>query len=55
MALHAAVARFRRGQWLGGDEGRAVVESTGAYMNAQRIRNPERMAAMLTPQASVVA
>jgi tetratricopeptide (TPR) repeat protein len=49
MALHAAAAGHRRGLLLGGDEGRAVRAAAEAWMAAQSIRNPDRMAAMLVP------
>ena len=49
MALHAAVARSRRGELLGGDTGRGLVAAADAWMAGQTIRNPERMRAMLAP------
>jgi eukaryotic-like serine/threonine-protein kinase len=49
MALYAAAARRCRGVMLGGDEGRALVDAADAWMRNERIRNPERMAAMLAP------
>jgi hypothetical protein len=49
MALHASVARRRRGELLGGDTGRSLVASADAWMSGQGIRNPKRMAAMLAP------
>jgi eukaryotic-like serine/threonine-protein kinase len=49
MALHAAAARHRRGLLVGGDEGRALRADAEAWMAAQSIRNPERMAVMLAP------
>ncbi len=49
MALHEAVARRRRGQVLGGTRGRELVESADAWMAAQKIKNPERLSAMLAP------
>ena len=49
MALMAAVARRRRGQILGGDEGGALIAAADAFMTAQRIARPERMTAMLAP------
>ena len=51
MALHETVARRRRGQILGGEEGRAMVEATDGWMSHQQIKNPNRMAAMLAPGA----
>jgi serine/threonine protein kinase len=49
MALHAAVARWRRGQLLGGDEGRALKQSADEYMRAETIKRPDRVVAMLAP------
>ncbi|HEX7780654.1 MAG TPA: hypothetical protein VF424_15500, partial [Vicinamibacterales bacterium] len=47
MALHAMVARRRRGQLTAG--GTALVRSADDWMAAQSIRNPARMADMLAP------
>jgi hypothetical protein len=49
MELFAAVARRRRGETLGGNEGRALVHSADTWMAGQNIQRPERMAAMLAP------
>ena len=49
MALYAAAARRCRGVLLGGEEGRVLVEAADAWMRDERIRNPERMTAMLAP------
>jgi hypothetical protein len=49
MALHAAAARRRRGELLGGDTGRALVTTADAWMAQQSIKRPERMTAMLAP------
>jgi hypothetical protein len=49
MALYAAAARRRRGQLLGGDEGRALVADADTWMAGQDIKNPARMADMLAP------
>ena len=49
MALHAAASRRCRGLLLGGEEGRALVQSADAWMANERILNPERMTAMLAP------
>jgi hypothetical protein len=48
MRLHAATAAMRIGQLLGGDAGRTAVEDAVAWMKTQNIRNPARMAAMLS-------
>jgi serine/threonine protein kinase/tetratricopeptide (TPR) repeat protein len=47
MALYAAAARRRRGELVGGDEGRRAVEAADTWMAGQAVRNPERMTAML--------
>lgn len=49
MALHAAAARRRRGELVGGDAGGSLVASADGWMAGQGIRCPERMAAMLAP------
>ncbi len=49
MALHAQAVRRRLGQLLGGDEGRALVQAADAFITAQAIVEPARMAAMLAP------
>jgi len=49
MGLFSAAARRRRGEILGGDEGRALVQAADAQMAAQRITHPERVAGMLAP------
>jgi serine/threonine protein kinase/tetratricopeptide (TPR) repeat protein len=49
MLLYAASSRRCRGILLGGQEGRALVESADTWMTSERIRNPERMSTMLMP------
>ncbi len=49
MSLHRAVVRYRRGEILGGDEGRALIEEARAFMAAQEIERPDRMLDMLSP------
>ena len=49
MVLHAAVARFRLGQLLGGDEGRALREQSEAYFRREGVVRPDRFIAMLAP------
>jgi serine/threonine protein kinase/tetratricopeptide (TPR) repeat protein len=49
MALHVAAARRRLGALVGGDEGRALLAASDAYMTANRIRRPERMTQILLP------
>ncbi|HTQ05723.1 MAG TPA: hypothetical protein VMI54_17795, partial [Polyangiaceae bacterium] len=52
MLLHRAVARYRRGELVGGDTGRALREEALGFMAGERIQNPARMLAMLSPGAS---
>ncbi len=49
MGLHAAAARRRLGEMLGGDAGRSMADQADAWMQAHQIVNPERMTAMLAP------
>jgi hypothetical protein len=49
MALHAAVARRRRGELVGGTEGAALVEAANAWMHAQGIVRPDGIVGMLAP------
>jgi hypothetical protein len=49
MGLYAAAARRRLGGLLGGNEGRALIQQADAWMTAQAIRNPARMAASAAP------
>jgi tetratricopeptide (TPR) repeat protein len=49
MRLCAAAARRRRGQAIGGDEGRSVVALVDAWMAGNTIKNPARVAAMIAP------
>jgi hypothetical protein len=51
MALFAAAARRAHGELLGGEAGRALVAEADAWMAAQSIRRPDRMARMLVPGA----
>lgn len=48
MALHAACARWRQGEILGGESGRDLVAGALAFMRGQAIRNPARMRAVYT-------
>src|SRR5262249_17710519 len=47
--IHAAAARRRRGELLGGEEGAALIESADATMRAQAIVDPARMTSALLP------
>jgi tetratricopeptide (TPR) repeat protein len=49
MRLYTAVTRRCRGQLLGGDEGRMMVEAADAWIKQQHIVNPERITMMLAP------
>jgi hypothetical protein len=49
MALHAAVARRRLGELLGGSGGQELVAGADSWMSGRGIRNPARWAAMLAP------
>jgi hypothetical protein len=51
MALFAAAARRARGELLGGEAGQALVVEADAWMAAQSIRRPDRMARTLAPWA----
>jgi serine/threonine protein kinase len=49
MAHYAAAARYRRGQLLAGDEGRALVTAASAWFTDQGVVNIERMVGLLAP------
>jgi predicted Ser/Thr protein kinase len=49
MGLHGAAARHRLGNVVGGEEGRAKVAQAETWMAGQKIKNPFRMTAMLSP------
>lgn len=49
MSLFAAVTRRRRGECTGGESGVAMIEEAEAWMSSQKIKNPERISAMLAP------
>jgi serine/threonine protein kinase len=49
MDLFAAVSRWRKGELLGGDEGRALVAQADEFMRGQGIAKPERIASLLAP------
>jgi tRNA A-37 threonylcarbamoyl transferase component Bud32 len=49
MALHAAIARHRLGRLVGGDEGRALLETAAARLRDLGVKNVAAMAAMLAP------
>ncbi len=49
MALYAAAAQMHRGRIVGGDAGRALVQSARRRFEAEGVRDTERMAALLAP------
>jgi eukaryotic-like serine/threonine-protein kinase len=49
MELHVHVARARRGEQMGGADGRALRDEAAAWMQAEGIRRPEQMIALWTP------
>jgi hypothetical protein len=49
MRLHAAAARLRLGDLLGGEEGHALQTAAVEWMSAQTIQDPKRMTDMLAP------
>lgn len=49
MALYSAIARRRRGELMGEDEGQALVQQADDWMRGEGIRNPSGMATMLAP------
>ncbi len=49
MMLYAAVSRRCLGVLLGGDEGRALVQSASSWMTSETIKNADRWTAMLAP------
>ena len=53
MGLHAAVARRRLGELMGGEEGRALVARADTWMREHGVSRPDRMALALAPGRSV--
>lgn len=49
LGLHAACARRRLGEVLGGDEGRALTDQADRWLAAQGFRAPTRVLAYMTP------
>jgi serine/threonine protein kinase/tetratricopeptide (TPR) repeat protein len=49
MALHAAVARRRCAELLGGDRGAAMLRDADRWLESQQVKSPEQMTAMLAP------
>jgi hypothetical protein len=49
MKLWASATRRRLGEWLGGNEGKSLINQANTWMVGQCIRDPARMTAMLIP------
>jgi hypothetical protein len=49
MAHYAAAARYRRGQLLGTDEGRALVAEATRFFQEQTVVNVQRITNLLAP------
>lgn len=49
MGLHAASARRRLGEMMGGEKGRRLIAESEEWMRRQNIQDPERMAGIFTP------
>ncbi len=49
MELHSAICRRRRGQLVGGEEGKAALNAADFWMQAEGIRYPEKMAQVFSP------
>jgi hypothetical protein len=49
MHLFAAAARWRRGQLLGGDQGRSLIDQADLWMQQQKISNGRRMTDLYMP------
>ena len=49
MALHAACARRRKGELVGGEEGRGLVESANATLRERGVQDVDRWTAMYAP------
>jgi hypothetical protein len=49
MALHAAVARRRRGEIVGGEPGAALIDAANSWMHARDIVRPDGIVDMLAP------
>ncbi|HTA93234.1 MAG TPA: protein kinase [Polyangiaceae bacterium] len=52
MMLHRAVVRYRRGELLGGEEGRTLIDDALSFMRNEQIKNPLRMLDMLSPRVA---
>jgi hypothetical protein len=52
MMLMSSAARWRLGELLGGDEGRALIAQTAAALSAEGIVRPDRVVATFAPVAA---
>jgi serine/threonine protein kinase len=52
MALHAAVARWRQGELVGGDGGAALLTRARSYFHHESAKTPERLVAVFAPPAA---
>ena len=55
MPLYGAAARRRRGQLVGGDQGRAQIAAADTLLRARGVHAPERFASLLAPPVDWVA
>jgi hypothetical protein len=51
--MHVAALRRRLGQWLGGDEGRGLIETGDLFMNSQGVRDRDAMSELLCPGCAI--
>jgi len=49
MNLYAAAARRRLGEIVGGERGQELITDADAWMERQKIKNPEKLTRMLAP------
>lgn len=49
MPVHGRVARRRRGEHLGGNNGRALVDDGDAWLSDRGVKNPAHFARMIAP------
>jgi hypothetical protein len=49
MKLFAVAARRRQGELVGGAEGEGLIKLADAFMAAQKVQNPRRMAELFVP------
>jgi hypothetical protein len=50
MSMHAAVARRRLGEVIGGDGGKTMIDRADAWLTEQQIKRPDRWSQMLAPR-----